>query len=123
MTLRAKQKGLVCMTNKLLVEEIEGFAELDGGVLRTLGRQYIELMREKDRMCLLVAECRDAFDAIIPYADGITFSCVYAIKQAKETRERCEMAVGEAIIPESTKLLYQAIMQGSDPNKDSENVG
>ena len=36
--------------DNLTVEDIQGFAKLDGGILRTIGLQYLELQRDNERL-------------------------------------------------------------------------
>jgi len=54
-----------------------------------------EAAGEIERFRKLAAESRDALDAAIPSIgrDSSSFSTQYALKQAKEQRERCELAL------------------------------
>jgi hypothetical protein len=54
-----------------------------------------EAAGEVERLRKLAAESRDALDAAIPCIgrDSSSFSAQYALQQAKEQRERCELAI------------------------------
>lgn len=54
-----------------------------------------EAASEIERLRKLATESRDALDAVIPCVgrDSSSFSTVYALKQAREQRERCEQAI------------------------------
>lgn len=41
----------------------------------------------------LIADCRDALNAGLPYMEGSTFTMTYARRQVKETAERCQTAL------------------------------
>jgi hypothetical protein len=71
-----------------------GFAVLDDD-RKTLIALVQEAAGEIEQLRKLAAESRDALDAAIPCIgrDSSSLSTQYALRQAKEQRERCELAL------------------------------
>jgi hypothetical protein len=48
-----------------------------------------------EKITLLIAECRDALRAALPYMEGQTFSSVYARDQVRRQILQCEIALSD----------------------------